>query len=145
MFIAQFFKASSLKKIRSITFMVWVLGRVEKNAKKKVKKMLTFFFCLKQILKCDSCFYTYFSRAFQKYSFHICSFSHKKVIGYFRVFFTHSGLLTALYPTLCMKKKFFKNFKIWHPWNMILYIGVWVPNQTNSLFLGWASKPLNSL
>ena len=47
MFIAQFFKASSLKKkIRSITFIVWVLGRVEKNA------------------------YTHFSRAFQKYSFY---------------------------------------------------------------------------
>ena len=37
MFIAQFFKASSLKtKIRSITFIVWVLGRVEKNAKKNM-------------------------------------------------------------------------------------------------------------
>ena len=57
------------KKIRSITFIVWVLGRVEKNAKKKVKKCKNIFFCLKQISKCDTCFYTHFSRAFQKYSF----------------------------------------------------------------------------
>ena len=49
MFIAQFFKASSLKKIRSITFIVWVPGRVEKNAKKGKKN--------------DTCFYTHFSRA----------------------------------------------------------------------------------
>ena len=43
MFIAQFFKASTLKKIRSITLIVWVLGRVEKNAKKgqtNVKKKI---------------------------------------------------------------------------------------------------------
>ena len=32
------------KKIRSITFIVWVLERVEKNALKKVKKMLKIFF-----------------------------------------------------------------------------------------------------
>ena len=38
MFIAQFFKASSLKKIKSITLTVWVLGRVEKNVKKKGNK-----------------------------------------------------------------------------------------------------------
>ena len=50
------------------------------------------------------CFYIHFSRAFKKYSFQICSFSHKKVVGYFRFFFTHSGPLTALYPTLCIKK-----------------------------------------
>ena len=29
------------KKIRSITFIVWVLGRIEKNALKKVKKSVT--------------------------------------------------------------------------------------------------------
>ena len=34
MFIAQLIE----KKIRSITFIVWVLGRVEKKALKKVKK-----------------------------------------------------------------------------------------------------------
>ena len=72
LFIAQFFKANSLKKkIRSITIILWVLG-----------------------------------------SFQICSFSHKKVMGYFRFFFTHSGLFTALYPTLCVKKKLQKILQI---------------------------------
>ena len=51
--------------------------------------MLKIFFLFKQISKCDTCFYTHFSRAFQKYSFQICSFSHKKVMGYFR-FFLHT-------------------------------------------------------
>ena len=39
------------KKIRSITFIVWVLGRVEKNAKRKVKKMLKIFFLFKTNIK----------------------------------------------------------------------------------------------
>ena len=39
MCIAQFANASSLKKIRPITLIVWMLWRVEKNAKKKVRKM----------------------------------------------------------------------------------------------------------
>ena len=43
---AQFFKASSLKKIRSKTFIVWVRGRVEKNAKKGKKKVKNIFFVL---------------------------------------------------------------------------------------------------
>ena len=71
--------------------------------KKKSKIVKNIFFCLKQISKCDTCFYTLFSRAFQKYS-------HKKVMGYFRFFFTHSRLFTALYPTLCVKKKITKFF-----------------------------------
>ena len=51
-------------------FIVWVQGRVEKNAKKSQKKNVkNIFFCLKQISKCDTCFYAHFSRAFQKYSF----------------------------------------------------------------------------
>ena len=33
-----------VKKIRPITLIVWVLGRVEKNSKKKVKKMKKIFF-----------------------------------------------------------------------------------------------------
>ena len=45
MFIAQFFQGQLIeKKIRSITFIVLVLGRVEKNALKKVKKMSKIFF-----------------------------------------------------------------------------------------------------
>ena len=47
-----------------------------------------------------------FSRAFQKYRFQICSFSHKKVIGYFK-FFSQTGLFSALYPTLWIFKKIF--------------------------------------
>ena len=48
MFRAQFFKASSLKKkVRSITFIVWVLERFEKNSLKKVKKMLKILFFFK--------------------------------------------------------------------------------------------------
>ena len=113
MFIAQFFKASSLKKNRSITFIVWVLGRVEKDAKKDQKNVKNIFFCLKKISKCDICFYTHFSRPFQKYRFQIiCSFSHKKIMGYFRFFLTHSGLFTALKPTLCIKKITKKSFKL---------------------------------
>ena len=45
MFIVQFFKASSQEKIRPITLIVWVLGRVEKMPKKgqKVKKIYFLF------------------------------------------------------------------------------------------------------
>ena len=39
MFIAQFFKARSLKKGRPITLTVWVLRRVKKNAKKESEKL----------------------------------------------------------------------------------------------------------
>jgi len=39
MCIAQFANCGSLGKIRPITLIVWVLGRVEKNAKKGVRKM----------------------------------------------------------------------------------------------------------
>ena len=34
----KFFMASSMKKIRPITLIVWALGRVKKNTEKKVKK-----------------------------------------------------------------------------------------------------------
>ena len=37
MFIAQFFKTSSVKKVRQIILIVWMLGRVEKNAKERKK------------------------------------------------------------------------------------------------------------
>ena len=65
MIIAEFFKVSSLKKIRPITFIVWVLGRAEKMPKKG-KKMSKYFFCFKQISKL---FLHTLLRAFQKYSF----------------------------------------------------------------------------
>ena len=105
MFIAQFFKASSLKKkIRSITFIVWVLGKVEKSALKKVKKELKIFFFVKnKYLSVTLVSTPIFQGLLKKYSFQICSFSHKKCVDYFRLFFTHSGLFTALCPTLCIK------------------------------------------
>ena len=51
------------KKIRSVTFIVWVLGRVEKKAKKSSKKCKKYIFL--NISKCDTCFYIYFSKNFQ--------------------------------------------------------------------------------
>ena len=51
-------------KIRSITFLVWVLGRVKKISKKVKKNVKNNFFFFKQISKCDTCFYIHFSRAF---------------------------------------------------------------------------------
>ena len=50
MIIAEVLKVSSLKKIRPITFIVWVLGRAEKMPKTG-KKMSKYFFCFKQISK----------------------------------------------------------------------------------------------
>ena len=114
MFKALFFKASSLKKIRSITFIVWVLGRVEKMPLKGKKNVTTIYFCLKQISKCDTGFYIHFSRAFQNYSFQICSFAHKNVIGYLRFFYI-LWFFIALHPTLGIKKlpKNPLNFYLW--------------------------------
>ena len=43
------------------------------------------FFLLKQISKCDTCFYMHFLSDFQKYSLKFC---HKNVRGCFRTFFT---------------------------------------------------------
>ena len=90
--------------------------RVKKMLKKWSKNCKKCFgFCLKQIPKCDTCFHTHFSRAFQKYSFQICSFSHKKVMGYFRYFFYtlqtfyHPGPVS--YP-MREKKNSKKSFKL---------------------------------
>ena len=33
-------------------------------------------------------------------------------MGYFRFFVTHTGLFTALYPTLCIKKIYKKPYKL---------------------------------
>ena len=61
------FQGQLIEKItRSITFIVWVLRRIEKNAKKGKKNCKNIFFGLKQISKFDTCFYIHFSRAFQK-------------------------------------------------------------------------------
>ena len=61
---------------------------IKKNPQKMVNIMLKIFlFCFKHISKCGTCFYIHFSRAFQKLGFQICSFSHKKVMGYLDFFF----------------------------------------------------------
>ena len=87
------------KKIRPITFIVWVLGRVEKNAKKRLKNVKNIFFCLKQISKCDTCFYIHFSRAFKKYSFRSVALVIKKLWAILD-FFLHlpDFLLPGPYP-----------------------------------------------
>ena len=43
MFIAKFFMASSLKKNRPLTLIVWVRGRLEKNVDIKVGKIIKHF------------------------------------------------------------------------------------------------------
>ena len=57
------------KKIRPITLIVSVLGRVKKCLKKGQKNEKNILFFFKQISKCDTCFYMHLTRAFQKYSF----------------------------------------------------------------------------
>ena len=67
----------------------------------------------KQISKCDTCFFLHFASAFQKYSFKICSFSHKKVVGYFRVFFTDCTFFRPVPFPINQKKNFYKKtFKV---------------------------------
>ena len=80
---------------------------------KKDQKSDEIFFCLKQISKCDTCFYTHFSRAFQKYSFQICSFSHKKFMGYILDLYFYT-LRTFYRPVLYpMHKKVSKMRVLW--------------------------------
>ena len=67
-FIVQFFKASSKKKIRSITLIVWVLKRIEKMPK-IVKKLRNFFLVLNKYQSVTHVSKCIFSRVFQKYSF----------------------------------------------------------------------------
>ena len=83
--------------------------------KKKSKNVKKKKFCLRQISKCDTCFYTHFSRAFQKYSFYRSVALVIKKLWANLDFFTHSGLFTALYPTLCIKKitKNPLNYNLW--------------------------------
>ena len=84
--------------------------KMQKKGKKNVKNN---FFCLEQISKCDTCFYTHFSRAFQKYSFQICSFSHKKFMGYILDLYFYT-LRTFYRPVLYpMHKKVSKMRVLW--------------------------------
>ena len=81
--------------------------------KKKSKNVKKKKFCLRQISKCDTCFYTHFSRAFQKYSFYrSVALVIKKLWANLDFFYTLQ-IFTALYPTLCVKKKITKkSFKL---------------------------------
>ena len=92
------------EKIRSITFIVWMLGRVEKNVNKQGQNNEKTYFLFKQISKCDKCFYIHFSKALKKYSLQICSFSRKKLWAILEFFFPN-WTFSALYSTLCVKKK----------------------------------------
>ena len=82
MFIAQLFKANLLKKIRSVIFIVWVLGKVEKNQKKTVKNA-----------RCNTCFLILFSSAFKNKGF-------RYLAEVTNLLFTQTGLFSALYPAL---------------------------------------------
>ena len=79
------------KKTRSITFIVWVLGRVEKKAKKGKKNVKNIFFGLKHV------FTSIFQGLFKNKVFRSV-FSHKKSYGILEIFL-HT-LFTALYSTL---------------------------------------------
>ena len=100
MLIAEFVKAGSLKINQTENFNS--LGaKGLKNGQKRVNK------CFTQTLNCGT--FIHFSRAFQNYSFQICSFSHIKCIGYFGFFYGLDVLLPCTYPTLCIKKDVYKN------------------------------------
>ena len=64
---------------------IYQLLRPEKGGKKGQKKKKIFF--LKQISKCDTCFYMHFSRLFKKIVF-ISVALVIKALGYLRFFFT---------------------------------------------------------
>ena len=96
MFIGQLIE----KITRSITFIVWVLGRVEKKAKKGKKNVKNIFFGLKHV------FTSIFQGLFKNKVFRSV-FSHKISYGLLEIFFTHSFHRPVPYP---MNKK--KNKKI---------------------------------
>ena len=87
MFIAQFFKASSLKKIRQITLIVWVLRRVKKMPK-KVKKNEENFFCfvLNKYHSVTHVSASIFQGLFKNIVLRSVALVIKKVVGYFRFF-----------------------------------------------------------
>ena len=73
-------------------------GRVKKILK-RVKKLKTYFFCFKQISKCNTCnSKKNISRNFQKYNFQICSLVTKSY-GLFCIFL-QTGLSFRHVPTL---------------------------------------------
>ena len=83
------FKANSLKKIRSITFIVWVLGRVEKNAKKDRKNVKNIFF-LNKHLSVTHVSTSIFQGLFKNKVFRSVALVTKKLWAILEFFFTHS-------------------------------------------------------
>ena len=77
--------------------------------------------CFKQISKCDAFFYMQFLRTFKKQSFQICSFSHKKVMGYLKFFFTDWTFFLPCNLPYKLKKKFlcFKLLSIKSPMQIL--------------------------
>ena len=71
------------EKHQTETLIFWVLQRGLKKMPKK-----GYIHCL---------------RAFKKYSFQICRFSHTKIIGYFRFFLLRPDFLPLFNPILCIK------------------------------------------
>ena len=91
MCIVQFLKASSLKKNRPITLIGW--KKCQKNDKNT--------FLVLNKYQNVRCFYIHFSRAFSR-----CSFYHKKVIGYFRFYFSEPLIFKPIISHY-MKRIFF--------------------------------------
>ena len=85
----------------------------KKNAKKGRKNVKNIFLFTTNI-KVSHTFLHHFSRAFQNYSFQICNFSHKKVMGYLR-FFLQTPVFYRPAPYLRHKKlpKNALNFYLW--------------------------------
>ena len=107
LFLAQFFKfrPNHLRKIRPITFIVWVLRRVEKMAKKGKNANYYFF-----VSWCGTYFSIHFSKAFKKYNFRSVVLI-TKMLWTILDFFTRTGLFTILYPSLWIKKNHQNFFK----------------------------------
>ena len=107
MLIANFSRPAQWKKIRSITVIVWVLGRVEKNAQKKSNKCKKYFFGFKQISKCDTCFYIHFQGLFKNIAFRSVT-SVIKTLWAILDFFLHRPDFLLPCTQACPKhKKFF--------------------------------------
>jgi len=100
----MFFKASSLKKIRPITLIVWVLARNEKNCQKHGRKNVKNFFLFYTNKKVCHMFFKDFSKIL---FLDLKLFRQKKFWAIFEIFFTQTVLFTATYPTYALIKIIF--------------------------------------
>ena len=89
MCIAQFAKASSLKKIRPIILIVWVIGRVEKTPKKGSEKLKKISFVLNKYETVTHI--SIFQALFRNTVFRYVALITKKVMSFFRFFFQRSN------------------------------------------------------